>query len=175
MNPMRIATHLTDAEWGLVASLIPPARRGGRPCDVEVRELLNAVFYLVSVSCKWDALPKDLPPKNTVYDHFSLCRSNRTLLQLQQGMYVRVREAAGRADEPMWRSSTAKERKSPVVKRHIVHTPSLLLNVVVHRASLPNRDGIRWLLRHAQRRFALIIKSFGECRIPRATRRPGRR
>jgi len=91
---------LTDAEWALVAPLIPPARRGGRPRDVNVREVLNAVFYLLSTGCQWDALPKDLPPKSTVYDYFSLWRSDRTLLRLHQALYVQVREAAGRTAKP---------------------------------------------------------------------------
>lgn len=93
-------SDLTDAEWVLVAPLIPPARRGGRPRGVNVREVLNAVFYLLSTGCQWDALPKDLPPKSTVYDYFSPWRSDRTLLRLHQALYVQVREAAGRAAEP---------------------------------------------------------------------------
>jgi transposase len=58
---LRYPSDLTDAEWALVAALIPPAGRGGRPRDVNVREVLNALFYLLSTGCKWDALPKDLP------------------------------------------------------------------------------------------------------------------
>jgi len=97
---LRYPSDLTDAEWALVAPLIPPARRGGRPRDVDVREVLNAVFYLLSTGCQWDALPKDLPPKSTVYDYFLLWRSDRTLLRLHQVLYVQVREAAGRRAEP---------------------------------------------------------------------------
>ncbi|ODT14297.1 MAG: transposase [Kaistia sp. SCN 65-12] len=97
---LRYPSDLTDAEWTLVAPLIPPARRGGRPRDVNMREVLNAVFYLLSTGCQWDALPKDLPPKSTVYDYFSLWRSDRTLLRLHQALYVQVREAARRTAEP---------------------------------------------------------------------------
>lgn len=97
---LRYPSDLTDAEWALVAPLIPPARRGGRPRDVNVQEVLNAVFYLLSTGCQWNALPKDLPPKSTVYDYFSQWRSDRTLLRLHQALYVQVREAAGRTAEP---------------------------------------------------------------------------
>ena len=97
---LRYPSDLTDEEWALVAPLIPPARRGGRPRDVNVREVLNAVFYLLSTGCQWDALPKDLPPKSTVYDYFSLWRSDQTLLRLHQALYVQVRTAAGRRAEP---------------------------------------------------------------------------
>ena len=81
---LRYPSDLTAAEWALVEPMIPPAKRGGRPRDVNVREVLNAVFYLLSTGCQWDALPKDLPAKSTVYDYFALWRSDRTLLQLHQ-------------------------------------------------------------------------------------------
>ena len=59
---LRYPSDLTDAEWALVKPLIPPARRGGRPRDINVREVLNAIFYVLSTGCQWKALPKDLPP-----------------------------------------------------------------------------------------------------------------
>jgi hypothetical protein len=62
----------TDAEWALVAPLIRPAKRGGRPRTVVVREVLNAVFYVLATGCQWGALPKDLPPKSTVWGYFAL-------------------------------------------------------------------------------------------------------
>jgi len=96
----RYPSDLTDAEWALAGPLLPPARRGGRPRDVNMREVLNAVFYLLSTGCQWDALPKDLPPKSTVYDYFSLWRSDRTLLRLHQALYAHLREASGRKADP---------------------------------------------------------------------------
>jgi len=97
---LRYPSDLTDAEWALVGPLIPPARRGGRPRDVDIREVLNAVFYLLSTGCQWGALPKDLPAKSTVYEYFSLWRSDRTLLRLHQALYTQVREASGRTAQP---------------------------------------------------------------------------
>ena len=97
---LRYPSDLTDAEWALVEPLLPPARRGGRPRAVNMREVLNAVFYLLSTGCQWDALPKDLPPKTTVYDYFSLWRSDRTLLRLHQALYAQVREVSGRKASP---------------------------------------------------------------------------
>jgi transposase len=63
---LRYPSDLTDAEWALVAPLIRPAKRGGRPRTVAVREVPNAIFYVLSTGCRWAALPKDLPPKSTV-------------------------------------------------------------------------------------------------------------
>jgi len=97
---LRYPSDLTDAEWALVAPLLPPAKRGGRPRHVDMREILNTVFYVLSTGCQWDALPKDLPPKSTVYDYFSLWRSDRTLLGLHQALYAEVREVSGRKPGP---------------------------------------------------------------------------
>ncbi|MCV5232232.1 transposase, partial [Escherichia coli] len=66
---LRYPSDLTDAEWALVQPLIPPAKRGGRPRTVNVREVLNAIFYVLSTGCQWTALPKDLLPRSTVWDY----------------------------------------------------------------------------------------------------------
>ena len=63
---LRHPSDLSDAEWDLVAPLMPPAERGGRPRKVDVREVLNAIFYVLSTGCQWNALPSDLPPRGTV-------------------------------------------------------------------------------------------------------------
>ena len=55
---LRYPSDLTDAEWALAAPMIPPAKRGGRPRDVDVREVLNAILYVLSTGCQWQALPK---------------------------------------------------------------------------------------------------------------------
>src|ERR1700694_479912 len=65
-------SDLSDAEWALVAALIPPARRGGRRQSIDVREVLNAIFYVLATGCQWQALPKDVPPKSTAHSYFML-------------------------------------------------------------------------------------------------------
>ena len=57
-------SDLTDNEWAIVAPMIPPARHGGRKRSVNVREVLNGIFYVRWTGCQWKALPKDLPPKS---------------------------------------------------------------------------------------------------------------
>jgi transposase len=83
-----------------VAPLIRPAKHGGRPRTTDVREVLNAVFYVLSTGCQWSALPKDLPPKSTVWDYFSRWEWEGTIERIHHALYVAVREGAGREASP---------------------------------------------------------------------------
>jgi len=65
------------------ASEIPPAKRGGRRRGIDVREVLNAIFYVLSTGCQWKALPKDLPPKSTAHAYFMLWDWDGTLERFQ--------------------------------------------------------------------------------------------
>ena len=96
----RYPSDLTDAEWPLVEPLIPPAKRGGRRRSVNLREVLNAIFYVLSTGCQWNALPKDLPPKSTVYDYLDLWDWDGTLERIHHTLYVAVREREGREASP---------------------------------------------------------------------------
>ncbi len=89
---LRYPSDLTDAEWGLIAPLIPSARHGGRHREVNVREVLNAIFYVLSTGCQWKALPKDLPPKSTAHYYFMLWDWDGTLERIHHALYVQVRE-----------------------------------------------------------------------------------
>jgi putative transposase len=60
-------SDLTDAEWQQLEPLIPPAKSGGHPRTVNMREIVNAIFYLMRTGCSWQMLPHDLPPSSTVY------------------------------------------------------------------------------------------------------------
>jgi len=93
---LRYPSDLTDEEWALVEPLIPPAKRGGRKCSVDVREVLNGIFYVLWTGCQWTALPKDLPTKSTVYDYFDLWSWHGTLERIHHALYLEVRERAGR-------------------------------------------------------------------------------
>ena len=97
---LRYPSDLSDAEWALVEPLVPPAKRGGRRREVNVREVLNAIFYVLSTGCQWNALPKDLPPKSTVWDYFSRWEWESTIQRIHHALYVAVREQAGREASP---------------------------------------------------------------------------
>ena len=97
---LRYPSDLTDAEWALVEPLIPPAKRGGRQRTVVVREVLNGIFYILATGCQWRALPKDLPPKSTVYDYLTLWTWDGTLRRLHHALFVQAREQAGKEASP---------------------------------------------------------------------------
>ena len=97
---LRYPSDLTDAEWGLVEPMIPPAKRGGRKRSVDVREVLNGIFYVLSTGCQWNAVPKDLPPKSTIYDYLDLWDWDGTLERIHHALYVAAREREGREASP---------------------------------------------------------------------------
>jgi transposase len=99
-SKLRYPSDLTDGEWALVKPLIPPAKRGGNKRTVNVREVVNALMYILSTGCQWRAMPKDLPPRSTVYDYLDLWDWDGTLNRIHETLYVRCREAASREASP---------------------------------------------------------------------------
>lgn len=97
---LRYESDLTDAEWALIAPLIPPAKRGGNKRRVDIREVLNGVLYVLSTGCQWRAIPKDLPPRSTVHGYLERWIGDRTLERVHHALYVQCREQAGRAASP---------------------------------------------------------------------------
>ena len=97
---LRYPSGLTDGEWALIEPMIPPAKRGGRRREVNIREVLNAIFYVLSTGCQWQALPKDLPPKSTAHHYFGLWDWDGTLERVHHALYVETRERAGREASP---------------------------------------------------------------------------
>ena len=87
-NGLRYPSDVTDGEWALIEPLIPPAKRGGRQRSVIMREVVNALFYVLSTGCQWQFIPKDLPPKSTVYDYFRLWEWDGTLDRMHYALYV---------------------------------------------------------------------------------------
>jgi transposase len=97
---LRYPSDLTDAEWAHVEPLTPPAKRGGNRRHVEVREVVNGLTYVLSTGCQWRAIPKDLPPRSTLYDYFDLWGWDGTLERIHAALYVKCREAAAREASP---------------------------------------------------------------------------
>ena len=89
---LRYPSDLTDAEWALVAPQIPPGKRGGGRREADVRKILNAIFYVLSTCCQWQALPKDLPLKSTAHSYFILWEWDGTLERIHHALYIEMRE-----------------------------------------------------------------------------------
>ena len=97
---LRYPSDLTDEEWALAKPHIAPAMRGGRRREVNEREVLNGIMYVLSTGCQWRALPKDLPPKSTVWHYLDLWTYDGTLERIHYALYVMCREQAGREASP---------------------------------------------------------------------------
>ena len=97
---LRYPSDLTEEEWVHIEPLIPPAKLGGGKRRVKMREVVNAVMYVLSTGCQWRSLPKDLPPRSTVHDYLSLWTWDGTLDRIHHALYVKCRENAGRDASP---------------------------------------------------------------------------
>jgi putative transposase len=100
MQRKRYPSDLTDAQWSLLEPWIPPPRPGGRPRKTDMREVVNAIFYLTREGCTWRALPHDFPPWKTVYNYCEAWKSDGTWDQFLTALRRRVRRAAGRDPDP---------------------------------------------------------------------------
>jgi putative transposase len=96
-------TDLTDAQWALIAPLLPPAKsgpQGGRPRTVNLREVLNGIFYFLKAGGEWRLLPHDLPPWGTVYYYYRQWRLGGVWSEIHDTLRTQVRRAAGRELSP---------------------------------------------------------------------------
>lgn len=93
-------TDLTDSQWQVIKPLIPPAKQGGRRRTVDMREVLNAIFYVIRTGCPWEMLPHDFPPYSTVYFYFRRWQKRGVWQQINNAFRQKVRTIEGRKLKP---------------------------------------------------------------------------
>jgi len=181
-DKLRYPSDLSEEEGEHIEPLIPPAKRGGRKREVKVREVINGILYVLSTGCQWRSLPKDLPPKSTIFHYFDLWNSDGTLERIHHALYVKCREKLERNASPTAciidsQSVKSAEKGGARIdphgfdagklvkgkKRHLlVDTLGLLVHAIVHPADLQDRDGGILLLSTLAGRFPFLAKLFAD-------------
>ncbi len=93
-------SDVTDAQWAIIKPLLPPARSGGRPREVDLREVVNTLFYQSRTGVQWEYLPHDLVPKSTAWDYFVAWSNDSTWQRIVDALRGAVRVAEGRDPTP---------------------------------------------------------------------------
>src|SRR3712207_5994970 len=97
---LRYPTDMTDAEWELARPFVDVVQSRSGQRRVDLREVLNAVFYVLGTGCQWRALPKDVPPRSTVHDDVVRGPCDGRLRRLHHALYEQARELAGKEASP---------------------------------------------------------------------------
>ena len=136
---LRYPSDLIDEEWCWVERLIPPAKRGGRRRDVDIREVLNGVMYVLSTGCQWRYVPKDLPPRSTLHGYLQRWIYDGSLEKVHHALYQECREQADRDASP-----TACVIDSQSVKSAEKGGPTSTPAAMMRARKSKGRSGISW-------------------------------
>lgn len=168
-------SNLTPAQYELLSDLLPDAKPGGRPREVDLWDILNAIFYVLVEGVRWRALPGDFPAWQTVYTYFRNWRKDGTWLSIHDRLYRCIRIEVGRSPSPSEAIVDSQSVKSAAGvhaaigfdagkvfkgrKRFItVDTLGLILRVFVTAASTPERAGGKTVLQRVRQRGKAVSR-----------------
>ena len=168
-------TNVSDSQWQIISKYLDVERNR----KYELREIVNAILYLVKTGCQWRMLPGDFPQWTIVYYYFSVWKQNGILEQIHECLVEKIRKQRNRKEEPSVGIIDAQSVKSTLVssqdkgfdagkkikgiKRHIiVDTLGLILAVVIQSASVQDRDGATSVINKLTENWKKIIKIFAD-------------